>query len=574
MATKRSNAGRVSRSPNKEKDDNARKRSRSSSNTRMKPRQILQQNDEDHEDTMSVDTASASNKDTLLSIYATFITIRFDVKASAKGSETMRNKLCELYKVLLQADATIQFTKYKCDNKRDKETSKVITKTTDVLSNPENIPTSITAMSNFFFGARPNSKGGAVWAQTRVVHSEEIDNIIEDTKEDFKEKGAQIYKQTIQHWDVTTVGFLKNVHPEVDIENLSEYFQTTINKSTPSNDIEIGLKVKVPYDGKKRDPKVNTNYRSRIQAIHVMTRGTTKQTTTNILKHILKSPKFKQRYRCDARLIPLYDRNSGPYIQDKIRKCITQHGQFCQCVNSRTCDGIEFLDQVNSGLKKTLRELILDLPDAHFINIDLNWSRSAYAILYPKKYEEKATERIANLGAYLHQTYGDKVLKSLPAEVQAQVKEVTWDEVTGRPLSKLDRELDNILQEGEDLEYVDMSLITREDERPSTATLSTTFIPHVDSESVSTFGTSSPYKVSTEGKLSQALTSYTTNTDEHTAISDMTLDSRVLKMENKFDNIEELLHVLVDRTKIDIQATPPNISKSAGAAKAASARGD
>ena len=54
----------------------------------------------------------------------------------------------------------------------------------------------------------------------------------------------------------------------------------------------------------------------------------------------------------------------------------------------------------------------------------------------------------------------------------------------------------------------------------------------------------------------------------------MTLDSRVLKMENKFDNIEELLHVLVDRTKIDIQATPPNISKSAGAAKATPARGD
>ena len=370
------------------------------------------------------------------------------------------------------------------------------------------------------------------------------------------------------------MGFLKNVHPDVNIENLSEYFQTTIKKSNPSNDIEIGLKVKVPYDGKKRDSKANTNYRNRIQAIHVMTRGSTKQTTTNIFKHILKSSKFKQRYRCDARLIPFYDRNSGPYIQDKIRKCITQHGKFCRCVNSRTCEGIEFLDQINSGLKKTLRELILDLPDSHFINIDLNWSRSAYAIIYPKKYEEKATERIANLGAYLNQAYGDKVLKSLPAEVQAQVKEVTWDEVTGRPLSKLDRELDSILQEGEDLEFVDMSLATIENERPSTAPLSNTFISHVDSESLSTFGTSSPYKTSTEGKLSYALASYSTNTDEHTAISEMTLNSRVQKMENKFDNIEELLHILVDRTKIDIQATPPNISKGAGTAKSVPTRGD
>ena len=88
-----------------------------------------------------------------------------------------------------------------------------------------------------------------------------------------------------------------------------------------------------------------------------------------------------------------------------------------------------------------------------------------------------ATERIANLGAYLHKEYGDEVLKSLPVEVQAQVKDFTWDTDTGRPTSKLDRELDNILKDGEDLEFVDMSLVNKSDERPSSATLSNTFIP-------------------------------------------------------------------------------------------------
>ena len=114
-----------------------------------------------------------------------------------------------------------------------------------------------------------------------------------------------------------------------------------------------------------------------------------------------------------------------------------------------------------------------------------------------------------------------------------------------------------------------MSLINTSYDRPASVLLSTTFIPQVDSESVSTFGTS-PFKTS-EGKLSQALTHHT---DEATAISEMTLDSRVLKIENKFDNIEDLLHTLVDRTKIDVQATPPNISKSAGTEKSAPARGD
>ena len=117
-----------------------------------------------------------------------------------------------------------------------------------------------------------------------------------------------------------------------------------------------------------------------------------------------------------------------------------------------------------------------------------------------------------------------------------------------------------------------MGLIKTLYDRPSSVPPSTTFIPQVDSESVSTFGTS-PFK-SPEGRLSQALTPYTQHTDEATAISEMTLDSRVLKIENKFDNIEELLHTLVDRTKIDVQATPPNISKSAGTEKSAPAHGD
>ena len=110
---------------------------------------------------------------------------------------------------------------------------------------------------------------------------------------------------------------------------------------------------------------------------------------------------------------------------------------------SNTCDGIEFLDQTNKPLKKTLRQLILGIPDSHFINIDLNWSRSSFAILYPKKYENMARDKIANLGAYLHKTYGNDVLQYLLADTQELIKEVTWDQTTGHSLSKLDSELDD-----------------------------------------------------------------------------------------------------------------------------------
>ena len=97
---------------------------------------------------------------------------------------------------------------------------------------------------------------------------------------------------------------------------------------------------------------------------------------------------------------------------------------------SNTCDGIEYLDQLNQSLGKTLRQLILEIPDLHFINIDLNWSRSSFTILYPKKYENMAKDKIANLGAYLHKTCGDNMIQSLPAETQQLISEVTWNEVT------------------------------------------------------------------------------------------------------------------------------------------------
>ena len=73
--------------------------------------------------------------------------------------------------------------------------------------------------------------------------------------------------------------------------------------------------------------------------------------------------------------------------------------------------------------------------------------------------------------------------------MQEAIHDCTWDEETGRPVTKLDRELDNILQLGDDLDYIDMSLVTQEPTRPSEATTSNTFIPQLDTNKISTFGT-------------------------------------------------------------------------------------
>ena len=362
--------------------------------------------------------------------------------------------------------------------------------------------------------------------------------------------------------DVATLGFLKNVHPDVDVHQLSAFFSQELKSLHRTTELKIGLKVKSPFDGRKRDPSKNIPYKDRIMAVHVDVEGTHKSLSGKLLKHILTSAKFRARYNCDVRLVPEFDRNAGPYIQDKIRRCITQHGQFCQCVQSASCEGIDHLDQRNSTLKKTLRQLILDLTDSHFINVDLNWTRSSYAILYPRKYEQEAKDKIANLGAYLHKQYGDAILPSLPVETQQIINEVTWDSETGRPLSKLDRELDDILQDGETLEYVDISLLKSDSERPSLITPSDTFVPQLDTTSVSTFGTISPSRPPRQSPAISPLTS--TDNDTTTVVSSMTMETKMSHLETRFDKIEDILHTLVGKATIGSPATPPPASSTAG----------
>ena len=99
------------------------------------------------------------------------------------------------------------------------------------------------------------SDGGVVWCQLRLAHDTSIDTLIADTKDDFRDASANLSIQVIQHWDVAQLGFLKNLHPEVNIPSLTEFFNEELRKVCKDSSIRIGLKVKMPYDGRKKAPE-------------------------------------------------------------------------------------------------------------------------------------------------------------------------------------------------------------------------------------------------------------------------------------------------------------------------------
>ena len=168
------------------------------------------------------------------------------------------------------------------------------------------------------------------------------------------------------------------------------------------------------------------------------------------------------------------------------------------------------------------------------------------------------------MGTYLHREYGDSILASLPVEAQQIIHDTTWDEEKQRPISKLDKELDDILDAGDALEYVNLELINLQ-EKPATQQpkISDKFIPLVDNSSVSTFGTvhSNSPKRSTTG-----LALITGSSSTMSEVTEATMESRVSKMEEDCVEIKNMLRTLINhKTMLDkpAQLTQNSSSESA-----------
>ena len=508
-----------------------------------------------HDATMSTDptnaddaTLEATNGPSRVSSYKCVSYLKFGaaVQASKKGTATMKAKYQELFKTIQEADCDSCLSVYKTDPDPDSN-GKYAAKSNQIVTCPTTIPDSITSISKYFFGSRPKSDGGVIWSQIRLLHTEPIENIIADTKADFQEQESTLTLQAIQHWDVAALGFLKNLHPDVDGNCLESFFNSHLNKMHSLGNLVIGIKVKSPYDGSRRDPNKKIKFKDRVQAFHVDTIGEQRDTVKSLLRSILDSKEFSQRYKSPVRLIPLYDRRSSPYTQEKIKRCIVQHSQYCQSVASLPCDGIPHLDTSIRVLKHTMRDVILSLPDSHFINIDLNWSGTNYCILYPRKYENEAKSKIAHLPAYLYKEHGDKILSQFTPATQETIIETTWNE-QGQPVSKIDRELDDIITADDAIDFVDISYFAETQQLSSTTASEKfnpkltdapiPFVPEMDQHSVSTFGT-------TLSKSPRKYKGSKTDEDTNTVDSSVSMVSRVSKVETDIGDVKLLLQRLV-----------------------------
>ena len=153
---------------------------------------------------------------------------------------------------------------------------------------------------------------------------------------------------------------------------------------------------------------------------------------------------------------------------------------------------------------------------------------------------------IAHLATYLHIAHGDAILTSFPAERQKLIAATAWDD-EGNPVSIIDKELDDIISEYNDLDFVDISFLQTENQNekqiPVTPEISSKFIPKLDTDSVSTFKTYQPNMEISPDK--SELTDR--SSDNHTTVSAITLDSRMSTMEQEVHKISTLLQQISNR---------------------------
>ena len=503
-----------------------------------------------------------------------FLKLSIKVARANKATALMRTRFQEVFRCIRESDPTAILSHFRLDPVPEDDGMFIVNRTATAPT-PEAIPDSITAMGKFLHGCRPRPDGGIIWTQVRLMHTEPIDNILADTRTELEEKSGNLSLQSIQHWDVETIGFLKNLHPDVDNENMQSFLLTAVNKlHTGDEQLLLGIKVRTPYDGTKRDPNKKVKFKDRIQAYHVDTMGKTQALVQTYLKQVLSSDDFKQRYTAPVRLVPSFDRRSSPNTQEKVKRCILQHSQFCQSIASLPCQGIPSLNLRNRALGRTLRELIMSLKDSHFINIDMNWSNTNHVVLFPRKYESTAKEKVVHLPAFLHRQYGKRILSSFDAATQQVIEETSWDK-EGHPMSKLDRELDQVIADDDTLDYVDISFFADAEEKayptkpsascdPQTAA-PIPFIPQVDETSVSTFGTFSPSKQASPTAV---------HTVAGSTSSDVSMLSRVSKVEEDMTEVKAMLRQLVSVQYATSQtSTQQSCSKEAGGSKDSSATG-
>lgn len=184
----------------------------------------------------------------------------------------------------------------------------------------------------------------------------DIHDILQDTKDEFREEQFGLYLQPIQHHKVETIGWIMFLHEEVDLQFWQEFFNEQLRTKGHEGDM-AGLSIRKPLDGTKQ--KTQNNHKQ-TKAIHVETIGDHSDRVKLDIKTILKGTATKAVYHSELRLIPQYDyRQQTSHYNDKVKSCIMSNDQYMAQITMGDLDIENVSRMIACQGNATIRELIL-----------------------------------------------------------------------------------------------------------------------------------------------------------------------------------------------------------------------
>ena len=445
------------------------------------------------------------------------------VKKNENPTSTMVKSLASFLNTMLKVDKKLILYKYKDKNNKS------------FIVRPDQIPDTPSRVKEFFHGNyRPRSDAHQIWPELKLGINMDVENFISDSKCLLEDKHlGMLYKKDLQAEETEDIGFFLFSNRFQDAKRLTTSIKKEINanfKYTP----ELNLRWRKIYDPIKSKKNNNENKKD-IKAIYLeVIKGQDERIAKSILKLYSKrnpNPIDGEKMRFIPR--PKYTQNSG--LHQRYSDLINRQDWYTQGIERATTFEISNLDQKATDLPTNLRTMIMEMVGKEnnplFTSIDKSWD-DGIVITYLKIYEEEARNRIADLGSFLHFQHGDLILfKYFTPEASERALSSPWDPKQQRAISTLDNELEDILDECDQIDWLkqpDLAKVvefkdTEENDKKNQPLFN--FLPN-DDKSLGTFGTNNTSNTSTQSgqkrpnKIPQRTDTLTKRRKSSTQVSD------------------------------------------------------
>ena len=130
---------------------------------------------------------------------------------------------------------------------------------------------------------------------------------------------------------------------------------------------------------------------------------------------------------------------------------VNRHNWFSKLTSYASSFEIASLDSVASGIGKSLRQFIMSMkhPSGQqlFNTVDWNWNNTAVVFVFPTEFEEQARDICHKLGKIA-------LVKYFTPEATERAENAPWDEKLGRAVSIVNQEMDIILEDCEQMNWL------------------------------------------------------------------------------------------------------------------------